>query len=52
MIKMVRGYGPPPQDAGMDYAGYGVAARELEKVGFGAQQDDIVHELQRAGGDI
>jgi len=29
MIKMVRGYGPPPQDAGMDYAGYGVAAREM-----------------------
>jgi hypothetical protein len=23
MIKMVRGYSPPPQDAGMDYAGYG-----------------------------
>lgn len=29
MIKMVRGYNPPPQDPGMDYAGYGVAAREM-----------------------
>lgn len=36
MIKMVKGYSPPPQDAEMDYAGYGHAF-----AGFGRVSNSV-----------